>query len=211
MITRNSVSKPTTYSKKIKYRKRIVSGARRLFFSHGLRAVTMDELATELRVSKKTLYANFPNKVALVEAALFEKFQEIEVELEAITPPSEADLTASLQLLLTCFQRHMAEIHPPFLRDIQRKEPGMFEVVETRRCALIQRYLGRFFFEGRRVGVIRNDIPTEIIMEILLRTTDIITNPPKKTELRKTPQSLLLSVIRVLLEGALTDQGRSRL
>lgn len=215
MTVGKSVPKPKTYRNgpphETETRKRIVSGVRRLFFTHGLRAVTMDELAEELGVSKKTLYTHFPSKAALVEAGLLDKFQEIEAELEVIVSASESDLPTSLQRVLACFQRHMGEIHPPFVRDIQRQSPRMFEGVEARRRALMQRYLGRFLFEGRRVGIIRKDIPVEIMMEILLGTVEAIMNPLKMTELQLTLQSAFLSIIRVFLEGALTDQGRSRL
>src|SRR5437867_6485759 len=48
-------------------RQRIVDAARVHFFSHGFRSVTMDDLAQELGISKKTLYAHFPGKFDLLE------------------------------------------------------------------------------------------------------------------------------------------------
>ncbi|MGN6719163.1 MAG: helix-turn-helix domain-containing protein, partial [Candidatus Binatia bacterium] len=45
---------------------RIVSAARAHFFAHGFRSVTMDDLAAELGMSKKTLYAQFPSKTELL-------------------------------------------------------------------------------------------------------------------------------------------------
>jgi len=51
-------------------RQRIVEAARTHFFSHGFRRVTMDDLAAELAISKKTLYAYFPSKTALLEDVL---------------------------------------------------------------------------------------------------------------------------------------------
>ena len=64
-------------------RQRIVAGARS-HFSRGLRGVTMDELAEELGMSKKTLYAHFRSKKAVVKAAMLDKFREVEGELERI-------------------------------------------------------------------------------------------------------------------------------
>src|SRR5687767_13934717 len=43
---------------------RLVTVARSHFFAHGIRSVTMDDLADELGMSKKTLYAWFPSKSA---------------------------------------------------------------------------------------------------------------------------------------------------
>ena len=50
--------------------KAVIAAARRQFFVHGFRRVSMDDLATELGISKKTLYAYFPSKTILVEAVL---------------------------------------------------------------------------------------------------------------------------------------------
>ncbi len=49
-------------------RQLIVEAARAHFFSHGFRSVTMDDLADELGVSKKTLYALFPSKINVAVA-----------------------------------------------------------------------------------------------------------------------------------------------
>src|SRR4029077_6612408 len=65
-------------------RQRIVDAARAHFFSHGFRSVTMDDLAEELGISKKTLYAHFPGKMQLLEAVLADKFAGVEAKLSEI-------------------------------------------------------------------------------------------------------------------------------
>src|SRR6188472_3074551 len=57
---------------------RIVSEARRHFMAHGFRGVTMDDLAAELGMSKKTLYAHFRSKPELVQAVILAKAAEVE-------------------------------------------------------------------------------------------------------------------------------------
>jgi len=59
----------------------MIAAARREFFVHGFRRVSMDDLAAELRMSKKTLYASFPSKSSLVEAVLKAKFDDVEADL----------------------------------------------------------------------------------------------------------------------------------
>lgn len=189
-------------------RDRIVAGARRHFFTHGIRGVTMDELAAGLGMSKKTLYAHFPSKPALVEAALRAKFQQIETELEEIVSDPSIRFMPTLHQLLACFQRHTDEIQPPFMRDVQREAPGMFELVETRRSEIVQRYFGRLLSEGRRAGDIREDIPVELMVEILLGAVRAVMNPPKMIALGLTLKSGFLAISKVFLEGVVTEQGR---
>jgi AcrR family transcriptional regulator len=188
---------------------RIVSAARRHFFAHGFRGVTMDDLAHELGMSKKTLYASFPSKSALVRAVLLDKFRRVETDLERLTAERSADVLARLHRLLACLQTHFEEIQPPFVRDVRREAPQMFELVQSRRRAVIQRYFGQIFDDARRAGVFRKDIPTRIMIEILLGATEAIMNPPKLAELGLAPRDGYLTIITVVLEGLLTEQARS--
>lgn len=187
---------------------RIITAARRHYLSQGFRRVTMDDLAEELGMSKKTLYAGFPSKTALLKAVLLNKFDEIEEDLRRITSDS-SDVQVSLLRLLACVQRHTEEIQPPFVRDIQREAPEMFQLVERRRRDVIQRHFGALFEQGRRAGIIRKDIPTRLIIEILLGATQAMLNPPKMAELKLTPKTGFSAIIAVILHGALTNSGRS--
>src|SRR5262249_38052102 len=112
---------------------RIIGAAREHFFAHGFHSVTMDDLSEALGMSKKTSYAHFPSKTALLEAMLLDKFHRVEEDLEAITSECSADFSAGLQRLLACVQRHSEEIQPPFVRDIQREAPDLFKLVQARR------------------------------------------------------------------------------
>ncbi|HSI61518.1 MAG TPA: helix-turn-helix domain-containing protein, partial [Candidatus Saccharimonadia bacterium] len=66
-------------------RQRIIDGARQHFLAHGFRGVTMDDLAEELAMSKKTLYAHFSSKLELVEAVMRDKLKRVMSDLERIT------------------------------------------------------------------------------------------------------------------------------
>jgi AcrR family transcriptional regulator len=189
---------------------RIVSAARRHFFAHGFRSVTMDDLAEELGMSKKTLYASFAGKTDLLRAVLLDKFRSIETDLERIASASSTDVLDSLHQLLACVQRHAEEIQPPFVRDIRREAPEMFQLVQSRRRDVIQRYFGKIFDEGRAAGIFRKDVSTRLMIEILLGATEAIMNPPKMAELGLTPKTGFLTIITVVLEGVLTERGRSR-
>src|SRR5215510_5455472 len=189
---------------------RIVSAARRYFFSHGFRSVTMDDLAAELGMSKKTLYAAFASKSDLLRAVLLDKFRSIEIDLDGIMSSRSSDVLASLQELLACVQRHAEEIQPPFVRDIRREAPEMFQLVQNRRREVILRYFGKIFDEGRKAEIIRKDIPTKLMIEILLGATEAIMNPPKIAELGLTPKTGFLTIITVILEGVITGKGRSK-
>src|SRR5260221_4621984 len=104
-------------------RQRIVAGARRYFFSHGFRGVTMDDLAAELGMSKKTLYAHFPSKMALLQAVMLDKISSVEADLERVLAEAGHGFPARLQALLSCMRTHTEELGEPYVRDVRREAP----------------------------------------------------------------------------------------
>jgi AcrR family transcriptional regulator len=190
-------------------RERIVLGARKHFLAHGFRGVTMDDLAEELGMSKKTLYAHFPSKVALVQAVLRDKADRAEADLALITADTSADFLDTLHELLACVQKHSEEILPPFVRDLRRETPDLFKIVETRRKVLIKKHFGSFFARGRKLGMIRKDLSADLITEVLLAVTQAIVNPTKMEELGLSPKTGYAAVISIVLEGVLTTKRRT--
>ena len=189
-------------------RQRIVDAARGHFFNHGFRSVTMDDLAEELGMSKKTLYAHFPGKFDLLEAVLSDKFASVEAMLKDLTRTDTHNFPATLRELLAGTHRELDEIKPPFVRDMRQKAPDVFKLVERRRAALIQRYFGKFFVEGQRAGMVRKDVPAKLIIEILLALVQSIMNPVKIEELGMMPKDGFTGILKIVLEGALTSKGR---
>jgi AcrR family transcriptional regulator len=205
----NGINKsPSAGRKKSFVRQRMVNAARAHFFTHGFRSVTMDDLAEELGISKKTLYAYFPGKFDLLEAVLADKLRGVEVTLKEVTRAHPDDFPATLRKLLAGTQRELEEIKPPFVRDMRQKAPDVFKLVERRRAALIQRYMGKFFVDGQRLGMVRKDVPAKLIIEILLAMVQSIMNPPKMEELGMMPKEGYAGILKVVLEGALTAKGR---
>ena len=188
---------------------RIVEAARAHFFCHGFRSVTMDQLAEELGISKKTLYAHFPGKIELLEAVLADKFAGVEAKLNGIIHAHPHDFSAALHELLANMQRELDEIKPPFVRDMRQKAPHVFKVIERRRAALIERFFGKLFIEGQRAGMVRKDVPAKLTIEILLAIVQAIMNPLKMEELGMTPKEGFAGILKIILEGALTQRGRT--
>jgi AcrR family transcriptional regulator len=191
-------------------RQRIIAGARRHFFAHGFRGVTVDDLAAELGMSKKTLYAHFDSKPQIVEAAILAKFGELDGELARITADHAADFVTALRLMLTCVLRHAEEVSPAFLRDVRRDKPELFQLIESRRGAMIQLHFGKLFAAGRKSRRIRTDIPTTLLVEILLAAVQGVMTPRKLTDLGVSPKAGFSAIISVLLDGVLTPAGRAQ-
>jgi AcrR family transcriptional regulator len=170
----------------------------------------MDDLAGELGMSKKTLYAHFSSKTELVEAVLRTKFGDLEHELDRITSEKTLPFLDALHRMLAVVQWHADEVRPSFVRDLRRAEPELFGVVETRRTAVIREQFGRLFAAGRRAGMVRKDVPVQLAIAVLLGATQSIMNPERIAELAITPRAGISAILTVVLEGILTKSGRPK-
>jgi AcrR family transcriptional regulator len=170
----------------------------------------MDDLADELGMSKKTLYANFGSKMTLLDAVIHDKFQSVEADLAQITSGRFSDIASSMEDFLVCLLQHFQEIQPPFVRDVHRSAPDVFKSIQVRRRELIESHFGRILNQGQRKGLVRTDITTKLIIEILLGAIDAIINPQNLPELNLTPKEALSTILRIFLQGVMTERARAK-
>jgi AcrR family transcriptional regulator len=189
-------------------RERLVEGASVRFFTHGFRHVTTDDLAEELGISKKTLYARFDTKLQLLDAVIENKFRRARRDMAAILTAG-GDFPETLRGLLDCVQRHTSELHPPFLRDMRQEGMEVFQKVERLRREVIREFFGELMRRGRRAGFIRKDIAPEVMIEILLAAVQAVVTPVRMEELNLTPKTAYALVAKLVLEGAIAASARA--
>lgn len=66
-------------------REKILDTAGNMFLNYGFKSVTMDDIANEMGISKKTIYKSFENKVDLVDASTDFVQKTIDTALNEIT------------------------------------------------------------------------------------------------------------------------------
>lgn len=69
-------------------REKIINKSAELFLTLGFKSVTMDDIANELGISKKTIYQHFDNKTKLVEATTLNLFNNICDGIDCISEAS---------------------------------------------------------------------------------------------------------------------------
>jgi hypothetical protein len=91
---------------------------------------------------------------------------------------------------------------------MRQKAPQVFQVIERRRAALFQQYFGNLLLAGQRAGMVRKDVRTKLIIEILLAIVQGIMNPAKMEALGMMPKEGFTGILKIVLQGALTPKGR---
>ena len=186
---------------------RILDVAERIFLSRGFHRVSMDELARELAMSKKTLYAHFASKDDLVAGIMRRRVQRVDAEFRAVLA-MEAGFDEKVRGLMLGMQRRLGEVSPAFIDDLRRYTPEVFCIVEEYRAQAIPKYLGGLMEEGIREGFIREDVKPAMVVRMLVACVQGILRVDNMMTLDMPPVQALDTILRVIFQGVFTEKAR---
>jgi len=98
---------------------RILEGAATLFKTYGIKSVTMDQLASHLGISKRTIYENFTDKDELLAGVLKMMTEKQKSLTQRIIDESENVIVAIFRIL-EISRNHLQDLSPAFFADIKK-------------------------------------------------------------------------------------------
>ena len=107
-------------------KERIQQKARELFMRYGFRSVTMDEIAGQTGVSKKTLYQFFEDKDALVEAVMQGELAYMQTQCTKQVKEAE-NAIQEIFLDMDAMEDVMDALNPQIIFDLEKFYPRTFE------------------------------------------------------------------------------------
>jgi AcrR family transcriptional regulator len=191
-------------------RERIIKVSGDYFFKNGHRGITMDALAGLIGVSKKTIYVYFPTKVSILEAVMDKKFEEIFTTLDSVRLAHEANTVECFLSVMERWQELLSYVEPVFWSDIQFDAENFFESTAEKRRKIVHGIFGRIIRDGIVNKVFREDMNPEFVADIILASIEGIMRSGKCAEYHISPKVLLLMLVRLIIEGSLTDTGREK-
>ncbi len=189
-------------------RARILEKAEQFFLTHGYSRVTMDDIATELRMSKKTLYRYFSSKEALGEAAIASSFARINQALDVLLRDERLDFAERLRNLVRTVASHYGRA-APVLRDLQRDAPDLWQRLLELRRASVQARFGALLASGVKAGAIRADVEPRLVLRMVLTLVDQLMRPDVLEELELSADQVFSSMLGVILDGLRTGRRRA--
>jgi TetR/AcrR family transcriptional regulator, cholesterol catabolism regulator len=100
-------------------RERIIEGAAELFRVYGIKAVTMDQLAGQLTISKRTIYELFADKDELLVGVLKWMAEKQKIMIKKVLNDSDNAIEAIFKFL-EINVNHFQQMSPAFQNDIKR-------------------------------------------------------------------------------------------
>jgi len=177
----------------------ILVSARSLFWRHGIRRVTIEEICENAGVSKMTCYKYFSNKTAIAKYLiedLFESGVKAYKEIYNSDIPYEEKVKKLVELKMS----NSHEMSQELLDDIYKyQDEELAETIEKIKKEMIVIYLDDIRV-AQKAGEIRNDVKPEFMLYFLNNLTEMLTDQ-RVVGIYSNPEQMIVEVMNFFFYG----------
>ena len=191
-------------------KKLILNKATDLFLNFGFKSVTMDQIANEIGISKKTIYNFFENKKHLVNVVTNGMFASITSGIRQIKKESLDPISELFDIKLFLIKILKGERTTP-LYQLRKFYPETHKEITQKQFDFMTKSAIESLKSGVKLGLFRKDINIDLISRLYfngmigIKDQDIF--PAEKYE----PTFLMLKYIEYHLRAIVTEKGLKKL
>ena len=191
-------------------KEKILKGATELFFRLGVKSITMDDIARELGISKKTLYQHFEDKHQIIlemcSGILYMNLQVIEkIAKESKDPIHEIIQTG------THLSKIFSSINPVLIYDLKRYYPEAWQLLEDFKQKHILGILENNLRKGIKMKIYRSNLNVMLMARYRLAQFDLALNTSILPDINLIMGKIQLTILEHFLIGITTLKGHQLL
>jgi AcrR family transcriptional regulator len=186
-------------------REKIIRFAQEYYMREGFYKTSMDTLAAELKMSKKTIYKYFPSKDILVEEVVGDLMMQVQTALNQLTA-QKTDAVTKLKMLHEILGKTITRFSEKWLNDMRIHAPELWQKVDEFRTRRMFIALSGIFEQGKKEGLFL-DKPNEILVTIFTASLRAIVNPEFLYHNKFSYRDAVVITFDILFNGFLTKEG----
>jgi len=185
---------------------KILAKSEELFLKYGLKSVTMDDLAKQLGVSKKTLYQFVDNKADLIQQIILghiesEKALMVRLKLES------ADAIEEMIGVARHAIKEVKKLTPTLVYDLQKYYQDTWQLIQDLHSVHTYSIIKDNIERGIQQGVYRSDINPDIIAKIYVLSTIAVIDENAFPLKAYNKEQLFIEFIKYHLQGIISERG----
>jgi len=157
-------------------KERILASAEASFLRYGIRSISMDDIAAQLGMSKKTLYKFYADKDDLVSEVVRNHMSCIETDCNADQLTAK-DAVHEIFIVLARMAEQYQTINPMVMHDLQKFHPRAFALFLKHKSEFLFTVIKNNIERGIKEGLYREDIDVEIMSRFRLEAMMMPLNP----------------------------------
>jgi len=188
-------------------REKILETATDMFLNLGFKSVTMDDIASHMGISKKTIYTHYENKTQLVKACTQNLFCTVSEGIDQICSQEQNPIEELYEIKKFAMYHLKDEKSSPQYQ-LQKYYPKIYDEMRNRQYDLMQECTVQNIRKGIESGIYRENLNVPFISRIYFSgVTSIKDN--KLFPAHKFPKaSLMDDYLEYHLRGIVTPKGR---
>jgi len=187
-------------------KERILMGAAELFLKVGVRRVTMDQLASSLGISKRTIYEVFSNKDEILKETILRHINQQRDNRERLLQESETALHFFISILNQGIE-NLKAVNPQFVNEVRVYYPSIWSTIicASQDYKIFQTI--KIIQRGIIEGVFRDDMDVTIVSKFIVEAITILVNQDIFSAHIYAPSKLYHDSIITLVRGICTIKG----
>lgn len=151
----------------------ILQKSLQLFFKYGVRSISMDDIANQLGISKKTLYNHFENKADLIQQMMQRHISEEATVCERVFD-NDSNAIDQLSEIYLFNLNSMGSINPTLIFELKKYYGNVWKHFENHKNDFVQNSVMRNIELGQEQGLYRRDLNAVIISKLYTNRIDMI-------------------------------------
>ncbi len=148
-------------------KEKILHKAADLFLSFGFKSVTMDDIANQLGISKKTIYSHFSNKRKLVHETTYYVFDRINSGICQVCSGQENPIQEMYEIKSLVMEQLKGEKTSPHYQ-LQKYYPKIFASLKEKQFGSISVCVTENLKRGIDLGYYRDDVNIDLTSKFYL-------------------------------------------
>ncbi|MGC1516568.1 MAG: TetR/AcrR family transcriptional regulator [Maribacter sp.] len=146
-------------------KEKILEKATDMFLTLGFKSVTMDDLANEIGISKKTIYAHYENKTKLVEESTAHLFCSISKGIDGIRDLHK-DPIEELYEIKKFVMLHLKDEKSSPQHQLQKYYPKVYGIMKDKQFELMEDCVVENIKKGITLGIYRENLNIDFVARI---------------------------------------------
>lgn len=178
------------------------------FITEGFYKTTMDEIARDLQMSKKTIYKHFDSKEELLENVCGMRMNLMEEFLDEVAESDDDAITKFLKIIHK--QKSMSmNCSPVWFRDLEIHAPHLSKEFAKVRQEKVTKIMSKLLEQGKKEKVVEH-VPVDIIITALNGAIEAVTHADFVLNSKYSFHEAMRITAEIFFNGFLTELGKEK-
>lgn len=187
-------------------RKTVLEHAARMFLRNGIRVITMDDIANELGISKRTLYDIFESKELIISQIVDTHIENENNAFDKILKQSENSIDMMLKLSKFIFVMYN-KLHPSVLSDLKKYYSVIWQKIEKFHNDSIRQIIEVNLKKGIEEQLYRSNIDPAIISMFYVKQLQLFSDEDNIHFEKKSKSEVIEQFVDHNMYGLMTFKG----